>query len=87
MPAYKYLADKNPEQRYLDGVPLRDLTAADVEQLTPYLQRSVAECPFYVAVDETAAHTPDAVITASRRARASGPSEVKATTESEATEQ
>jgi len=77
MPAYTYLPEQNPEQRYLDGVPLRDLTAADVEQLPEHLRAALDGCPFYVAVVETAQHTPDAVITASRRSRASGPSETK----------
>lgn len=75
--AFKYLPEQNPEQRHLDGVPRRDLTVADVEQLSDYLRQSIAECPFYRAVASTAPHVPEAVQTASRRARATGPSEAK----------
>jgi hypothetical protein len=51
---YRYLAENNPEGLYLDGVPLRDLTAADVSELSPYLAASLAACPFYAPVSPPA---------------------------------
>lgn len=76
---YRYNARKNPDEGTLAGVPLRDLTDADLARLDEYMRASVAACPFYVAVDETAEHTPAAVVAAATRSRASRPSETKAT--------
>lgn len=37
----------NPEQRYIPGVPLGDLSADDFAELPERLQRSVDALPFY----------------------------------------
>jgi hypothetical protein len=42
-----YDIEKNPEQAFLAGVPLRDLTDEEWEALPPHLQRSVDALPFY----------------------------------------
>lgn len=48
-PVYIYDPAKNPDGAYLPGVPLRDLTEADLAELPEYLRTSIAACPFYVA--------------------------------------
>jgi hypothetical protein len=53
---YLYLAEMNPDGLYLDSVPLRDLTADDVAELSPYLAASVAACPFYAPVSTPASN-------------------------------
>lgn len=52
---YRYNPDMNPDGAVLDGVPLRDLTAEDVDALPAHLQRSVADCLFYEPVAQDAA--------------------------------
>lgn len=47
---YRYVAEQNPLGAYLPGVPLRDLTAADVAEVPEWLRTSLAAQPFYVAV-------------------------------------
>lgn len=44
---YTYDAGANPDISYIPGVPLRDLTASDLESFPPWLRASVAACPFY----------------------------------------
>jgi hypothetical protein len=51
---YHYVAANNPHGGYLPGVPLRDLTAADLAALPAWLRPSVAAQPFYEAVAVTA---------------------------------
>ena len=45
--AYRYVADRNPDGRWLPGVPLRDLAQAEIDDLPDWLLRSVEWCPFY----------------------------------------
>ena len=47
---FRYVAERNPYGWYLPGVPLRDLTAADVAETPVWLRPSIAAQPFYVAV-------------------------------------
>lgn len=47
---FRYVAEQNPHGGYLPGVPLRDLTAADVAETPAWLRPSIAAQPFYVAV-------------------------------------
>jgi hypothetical protein len=47
---YRYHPQQNPHSAHLPGVPLRDLTAAEVAALPAWLQRSLAACPFYSRV-------------------------------------
>ena len=42
-----YDASKNPECRYFDGVPLRDLTEDEFAALPAWLRSSVKASPFY----------------------------------------
>ena len=44
---YVYDPAANPNKETLPGVPLRTLSAAEVEALPPHLKRSLAACPFY----------------------------------------
>jgi hypothetical protein len=44
---YTYDATKNPDGAYLPGVPLRDLTEADLASLPAWLVASIAGCAFY----------------------------------------
>ena len=48
---FRYVAEQNPLGAYLPGVPLRDLTAADVAEVPEWLRPSMAAQPFYVAVE------------------------------------
>lgn len=48
---FRYVAERNPQRAFLPGVPLRDLTAADVAELPAWLLPGVAAAPFYVAAD------------------------------------
>lgn len=47
--AYTYDEKKNPDSTWLDGVPRRDLTAADFKRLPKHLQAAVKAQPYYVA--------------------------------------
>lgn len=44
---FRYVAEANPQGAFLPGVPLRDLTAADVAAVPWWLRPSVERCPFY----------------------------------------
>lgn len=48
--AYRYVAERNPEGGFLPGVPLRDLTRADLARMPSWLRESLTTCPFYEAV-------------------------------------
>jgi len=48
--AFRYDEKKNPQGAFLAGVPLRDLTTAEFEELPEWLQRSVKATDFYVEV-------------------------------------
>jgi hypothetical protein len=48
--AFKYDAEKNPEGVWLDGVPLRDLTADEVKAMKPHYRAAVKASPFYIEV-------------------------------------
>lgn len=48
--AYRYQPRRNPDGAALPGVPLRDLTAADVAALPAWLRDALATCPFYTRV-------------------------------------
>lgn len=48
-PAYTYDPAQNPDNAFLPGVPLRDLTDADLADLPKHLRAGVAACPFYRA--------------------------------------
>ena len=50
MVVYRYLAEQNAEGLCLDGVPLRDLTRADMLDLPKHLAAAVAHCPFYEGI-------------------------------------
>lgn len=45
--AFKYNADKNPAGAFFAGVPLRDLTVAEVADLAEPVRESIAAAPFY----------------------------------------
>ena len=47
--AYIYNATQNPDGAGLPGVPLRDLTVADLAQLPAWLVPSIAACAWYQA--------------------------------------
>lgn len=51
MSTYKYLAEKNPKERTLPGVPLRDLTADDLAGWPEHIRRYIADCDFYEPVE------------------------------------
>jgi len=48
---YRYVAERNPAGGQLPGVPLRDLTAADVASCPAWLRPSIAAQPYYEAVE------------------------------------
>lgn len=50
--AYRYVADKNPDQGSFPGIPLRDLTKSDLEGQPEWLIRSVDASPFYRATNK-----------------------------------
>jgi hypothetical protein len=52
---YTYDPARNPDGGYLPGVPLRDLTAADLADLPAHLIKSLPTLPGYSAVDGPAA--------------------------------
>lgn len=47
---FKYDPKKNPQGHLIDGVPLRDLTADDLERIGEQRAKAVAGAPFYVKV-------------------------------------
>jgi hypothetical protein len=49
--AFRYVAEQNPQGAFLPGVPLRDLTVADVAAAPAWLRPSIAAQPFYQAVE------------------------------------
>ena len=51
--AFTYDEKKNPHGYIIDGVPLRDLTMAEFERLTPERKKAVQREPFYVKVSTT----------------------------------
>jgi hypothetical protein len=57
-----YVAELNPEGLYFEGVPLRDLTDADLARQPAHIQAAVLAAPFYQAVA-----TPTAVVDAADR--------------------
>lgn len=48
--AYRYDADANPDGAFIPGVPLRDLTLADLDQLTAHQRAGIPLYPFYTLV-------------------------------------
>lgn len=50
--AFRYEVKKNKGGSYIPGVPLRDLTAAEVAALRPNLGAAVEAAPFYVKVSK-----------------------------------
>jgi hypothetical protein len=50
MTIYRYDESANPDGAYLPGVPLRDLTIADLDGLPDVLRRSISACPWYRSV-------------------------------------
>lgn len=42
-----YLPKHNPERRYLEGVPLRDITEAEFARYPEWLRASIDALPFY----------------------------------------
>lgn len=48
--AYRYEADLNPSGAHLPGVPLRDLSIADVASYPAWLQHSLARTHYYTDV-------------------------------------
>lgn len=48
---FRYVAEVNPQGAALPGVPLRDLTAADVAAVPAWLRPSIAAQAFYQAVE------------------------------------
>lgn len=57
--AFTYDEKKNPAGLWLDGVPLRDLTAAEFKALKPHYQAAVKEQPFYVKASSAKASKKD----------------------------
>ncbi len=47
---YRYVPESNPGGGSLPGLPLRDLTQADLEQVPGWLRPSIEACPFYERV-------------------------------------
>lgn len=73
MVVLEYVADANPDGLYFEGVPLRDLTDADLAQQPAHVQAAILAAPFYRAVA-----TPPAVVDAADRlARRRGAVETK----------
>ncbi|HEU4328064.1 MAG TPA: hypothetical protein VFS21_33315 [Roseiflexaceae bacterium] len=56
----RYHPDRNPEGAAFPGVPLADLTRAQVAQLPPWQIRSVVRSPFYTRVRRRAPAPPPA---------------------------
>lgn len=54
MAAYTYDPNNNPEGRYIDGVPLRDLSVDEVAAFLPHIQAAIKAAPFYHAIEERA---------------------------------
>lgn len=52
--AFLYLPSNNPDERYIDGVPLRDLTLRDFAKLAPHLAAAVEQSPWYQPVMDVA---------------------------------
>lgn len=52
-PAFVYDATRNPQGEHLDGVPLRDLTRMEYDELPEVWQRAVTAVPYYVANGDT----------------------------------
>jgi hypothetical protein len=82
MVLYRYLAERNPDGAYIDGVPLADLTRADLERIPAHLHRAAGLTGWYEAIPgvpelpaasedaaepETAVHVPPAVAAAAAR--------------------
>jgi hypothetical protein len=101
---YKYHPERNVEQHEIPGVPLRDLTAEDVDAIGAHRSDALLDSKLYTLNAHSAApsdahaalaapsgdadrtvHAPDAVITAEKRQRKTGPSESKGA-DSDATE-
>lgn len=65
MPAYNYHERRNPNGRFIIGVPLRSLSADEFAALNHGQQKAVAKAPFYSEVEikkpqpKAAAATPD----------------------------
>lgn len=55
---YTYDPAQNPEDLALPGVPMRDLTQADVEALPEYIRAAIALAPYFVAVAPAEAALP-----------------------------
>lgn len=47
---YSYDETLNPDGSFLPGVPLRDLTQADLDAQPRWILPSIAAAPYYVAV-------------------------------------
>lgn len=66
MAAYIYEPNSNPEGRYIDGVPLRDLSVDEVAAFPPHIQTAIEAAPFYrasVAVEPVAQPTSELTAT------------------------
>lgn len=46
--AFRYDESKNTRGAFIAGVPLRDLTTAEFDELPNHLQRSIEAAEFYV---------------------------------------
>lgn len=73
---YRYTPEANPERQFMPGVPLRDLTQADLDRLPDHVRRGIARCPFYEAAMATPRVRPGP-----RETKVRGPSETKTETE------
>ncbi len=47
--AFVYDPDKNPDNLFIEGVPLRTLTADDVAGYPDWLKATIAAAPWYTA--------------------------------------
>lgn len=47
---FEYKAALNPDEAYIAGVPLRDLTQEDLDRLTQYQIDGVIACAFYAKI-------------------------------------
>lgn len=52
---YRYNPEKNSDGREIPAVPLRDLTAADVERMGEHAHAGVRESDLYTSVEQLAA--------------------------------
>lgn len=52
--AFRYDESKNPQRAHIAGVPLRDLTTAEFDELPEHIQRSVKAANFYTDVRKVA---------------------------------